>query len=132
MATKHTYLKTHTLSGAALSFSLSAEDAKLGERASTVRSGRVAKTLVKEGQLRVTLIVLRRGAALGAHQVDGVVSIQVLRGRARVSAEGRTVDLPRGALLVLDQEVTHTAEALADCALLVTVAMANTDAEPRR
>jgi quercetin dioxygenase-like cupin family protein len=128
MAIKHTYLKTHTLSGAALSFSLSTEDAALRERAAAARSGRVAKTLVKEGRLRVTLIALRRGAALGAHQVDGVVSVQILRGRARVSAEGKLVDLSSGGLLVLDQEVTHTVEALADCALLVTVAMAATEA----
>jgi len=128
MATKHTYLKTHTVSGAALSFSLSTEDAALRERAGVARSGRVASTLVKEGHLRVTLIVLRRGAALGAHQVDGVVSLQVLRGRARVSAEGKIVDVSRGGLLVLDQGVTHTAEALVDCALLVTVAMAATEA----
>ena len=124
MATKHTYLKTHALSGAALSFSLATEDAALRERVTEARSGRVAKTLVKEGRLRVTLIALRRGAALGAHQVAGVVSVQVLRGRARVSAEGRIVELSRGGLLVLDQEVTHTAEALVDSALLVTVAMA--------
>lgn len=128
MAPKHMYLKTHTLSGAALSFSLSTEDAALRERAAAARSGRAAKTLVKEGRLRVTLIALRRGAALGAHQVEGVVSLQVLRGRARVSAEGKLVDLSSGGLLILDQEVTHTAEALADCALLVTVAMAATEA----
>ena len=127
MATKHTYLKTHTLSAAALSFSLSTEDAALRQRAAAARSGRVAKTLIKEGHLRVTLIVLRRGAVLGAHQVDGVVSVQVIRGRARVSAEGQIVDVARGGLLVLDRDVTHTAEALVDCALLVTVAMAATD-----
>ena len=127
MAAKHTYLKTHTLSGAALSFSLATEDEALRERAAAARSGRVAKTLIKEGRLRVTLIVLRRGAALGAHQVDGVVSVQVLRGRARVSAEGQIGDVSRGGLLVLDQDVTHTAEALVDCALLVTVAMAATE-----
>ena len=127
MATKHTYLKTHTMSAAALAFSLSTEDAALRERAGAARSGRVARTLVKEGHLRVTLIVLRRGAALGAHQVEGVVSVQVLRGRARVSAEGKIVDLSRGGLLILDQGVTHTAEALVDCALLVTVAMTATD-----
>jgi quercetin dioxygenase-like cupin family protein len=66
---------------------------------------------------------LKKGAALSPHQVEGVVSLHVLRGRARVSAEGAVVDLSSGGLVVLDQDVTHTAEALADCALLVTVAM---------
>jgi quercetin dioxygenase-like cupin family protein len=123
MGTKHTYLKTHTLTGAVLSFAVGLEDAALRERASTTRSGRAAKTLVKDGPLRITLIVLRKGAALSPHQVDGVLSIQVLRGRVRVSAEGAVVDLSSNGLLVLDQEVAHTAEALADCALLITVAM---------
>jgi quercetin dioxygenase-like cupin family protein len=122
MATKHTYLKTHTLTGAVLSFSLAAEDTALRERASKARSGRAAKTLVKDGPLRVTLMVLRKGAALSPHQVDGIVSLHVLRGRLRVSAEG-VMDLASGGLVVLDKEVAHTAEALSDSSLLVTVAM---------
>lgn len=120
---KHTYLKDHTLTGAALSFSLSSEDAALRERAAKAKSRRAAKTLVKEGLLRVTLIVLGKGAALSPHQVEGVVSIHALRGRARVSAQGSVVALPAGGLVVLDREVVHSVEALADCALLVTVAM---------
>jgi quercetin dioxygenase-like cupin family protein len=123
MVGKHTYLKTHTLTGAALSFSMSSEDAALRERASKAKSGRAAKTLVKEGPLRVTLIALGKGARLSPHQVEGVVSIHVLRGRARVSAEGATVELSPGGLVVLGQEVVHTAEAATHCALLVSVAL---------
>lgn len=123
MARRHTYLSTHTLSGAVLSFVLSAEDAALRERATAAKSGRTAKTLIKEGRLRVTLIAMRKGAMLGAHQVEGVVSIHIVRGRVRVSAASASTDLVSGGLLVLQEEVTHTAEALSDCALLVTVAM---------
>jgi quercetin dioxygenase-like cupin family protein len=123
MARRHTYLDRHTLSGAVLSFALSAEDAALRERATAAKSGRTAKTLVKEGRLRVTLIAMRKGAVLSAHQVEGVVSLYVVRGRARVSAAGANTNLASGGLLVLQEEVPHTAEALSDCALLVTVAM---------
>lgn len=123
MAIRHTYLKTHTLAGAVLSFELSAEDRGLRERAQAAKSGRAAKTLVKEGRLRVTMIVMQRGSRLGAHQVDGVVNIQMVRGRARVSAQGEGTDLELGGLLVLQEEVTHTVEAITDCALLVTVSM---------
>lgn len=130
MATKHTYLKTHTLSGPALAFSLAEEDAALRDRAADAKSGRGAKTLVKDGTLRVTLIAMRKGSALSPHQVEGVVSLHVLRGRARVSADGGSIDLPAGGMVVLQEEVPHTAEALADCALLVTVAM-NSGAERR-
>ena len=120
---KHAYLRTHTLSGAALTFALSAEEAALRERALVSKAGRAAKTLVKEGPLRLTLVALRRGVTLRAHQVDGVVSIHVLRGRARVSAAGTDSGLASGGMVVLQEEVPHVATALADCTLLVTVAM---------
>lgn len=123
MAKRHTYLDTHTLSGAVLSFALSAEDAALRDRAMAAKSGRAAKTLIKEGRLRITMIAMRKGAVLGAHQVGAVVSIHVMRGRARVSAAGASTNLASGGLLVLQEEVAHTAEALSDCVLLVTVAM---------
>ncbi|HYM16475.1 MAG TPA: cupin domain-containing protein [Dehalococcoidia bacterium] len=123
MTAKHTYLKTHTLAADALSFALPGEDATLHARARASTSGRAARTLVKEDGLRVTLIALRKGAVLSAHRVEGDVTIHVLRGRARVTAQGRASVLASGALLVLRSGVPHAAEALADCALLVTVAM---------
>jgi quercetin dioxygenase-like cupin family protein len=123
MPKRHTYLRTHTLSSPVLSFHLGAEDAALRARANEARSGRAAKTLVKEGRMRVTLMSMRRGALLSAHQVEGVVSLHALRGRALVSAEGQNIELSPGEVLMLQEEVPHAAKAISDCALLVTVAM---------
>jgi quercetin dioxygenase-like cupin family protein len=128
MTGKHTYLRTHTISGAALSFSLSGEDAALRDKAAGAPSGRAAKTLVKDGSLRVTLAALRKGATLQRHQVEGAVSIHVLRGRARIAVGGpstpaHTEDVGLAQLLVLQEGAPHTAEALSDCTLLITFAM---------
>ena len=123
-AMKHTYKRTHQLSGAALSFALSGEEAALREKAATAKAGRAAKTLVKEGAIRVTVVSLRKGVVLQAHQVEGAVSIQVVRGRARVSAAGEDIELAAGGLVVLQERVPHAAAALTDCSLLITVAMA--------
>ena len=71
MTTKHTYLKTHRLSGDILEFMLPAEEAALRERAAGAKAGRAAKTLVKEGALRLTLVALNKGIVLQAHQVEG-------------------------------------------------------------
>ncbi|MHB8376311.1 MAG: cupin domain-containing protein [Dehalococcoidia bacterium] len=122
-ATTHTYLRNHRLSAAALSFALPAEEAPLRERALASSAGRAAKTLVKEGTLRITLIALRKGVVLRAHQVEGAASIHVVRGRARVSAAGTDSELSAGGIVVLQEQVPHTAAALTDCTLLVTVAM---------
>lgn len=89
MATKHTYLKTHTLAGTVLTPDVDAESQKLRQKADAATSGRAAKTLVKEGQMRATLVALKRNATLDAHAVDGVVSVQALRGKAALTAGGR-------------------------------------------
>ncbi len=119
----HTYLKTHALGGDVLSCSLSDESARLRERAMAARTGRAAKTLFKQGALRGTLIALRKGAALSPHQVEGEISIHAVRGRVRVSAHGGVATLGAGGVLVLARGVTHSAQALSDCVLLITVAM---------
>jgi quercetin dioxygenase-like cupin family protein len=106
-----------------LAFSLRKEEEALRQRAQTASSGRAAKTLVRADPLRVTLISLRKGVSLGAHHAEGAVSIHALRGRVRVTAATYEVVLETGDLAVLQEEVTHSADALTDCTLLITVGM---------
>lgn len=106
-----------------LTFLLGGESSELQERAASSNAGRAAKTLVREGPIRITLVALRKGTALQPHQVTGPVSIQSLRGCLRVTAEGGDVDVPPGGLVALDTGVAHAARALDDCTLLITVAM---------
>ena len=123
MTSKHTYLKTHRLSDDMLAFVLPSEVSSLGERAASAKSGRAAKTLVKEGAIRITIIALNKGVTMQAHQVDGAVSIQVLRGRATINAAGSDATMGAGGVAVLAPQQAHVATALTDCALLLTVAM---------
>jgi quercetin dioxygenase-like cupin family protein len=121
----HTYKQTHRLAGPALTFDVAREDRALRDRAAAARAGRAAKTLVKEGRLRVTLIALTRGATLSAHSVDAAISIHVLRGRMSFDVDGRAFDLRQGGMLVLDQGTPHAATAAADSGILLTTAMAS-------
>ena len=122
MPQKHTYIKTHQLSGDMLAFALPVEEAALRERAATTKAGRAAKTLVKEGPLRLTLVALRKGVVLQPHQVDGAISVQVLRGKAKVSAMGEGVSVGAGGVVTVPPRQTHAATAVTDCTLLITVA----------
>ena len=118
-----TYLRTHQLRGSVMHFALSAEDAGLRARASASKSGRAAKTLVKEGPLRITLVALTQGTVLGSHEVAGPLSIQSLRGHLRILTDTGDVDVPAGSLAVLDAGVAHSARALEDSAVLISVTM---------
>ena len=117
------YLRTHRLRSEVLRFTIETEERALQALAASSGSGRAAKTLVKEGPLRITLATLRKGATLEEHQITGPVSIHALRGGLRVVTPQGNVDLATGELAALDAGVAHAAEALEDCTLLITVAM---------
>jgi len=118
------YLRTHRLQDALLKFGVAFEAEQLRAQAVSSGTGRVAKTLVKEGPIRVTLVALRRGVVLEEHHVAGPVTIHVLHGAFRLSTAQGDTDVCAGELVALDAGIPHTAHALEDCALLLTVAMA--------
>lgn len=115
------YARTHKLSGKRLQFLLKAEDDALRERAASASSGRAAKTLVKEGRLRITLVALAKGTQIKEHQTEGPVSIQCLRGNVAIVTGEEETELTSGGLLVLDRKVPHAVRAIRESAILITM-----------
>jgi len=118
---KSTYARGHRLSGKKLEFLLKAEDETLRERAASSASGRAAKTLAKEGRLRVMTIALNRSTVLKQHHTDGPVSIQCLRGNVAITIDDASTELTSGGLLILDAKVQHEVKAIRDSSLLITM-----------
>jgi len=118
------YLRTHRLQDTVLKFGVASEVDQLRAQAARSATGRAAKTLVKEGPIRVTLSALRRGVALEEHHVAGPVTIHVLHGTFRLSTDQGDTDVRAAELVALDAGTLQAAHALEDCALLLTVAMA--------
>ena len=87
-------------------------------------NGRAAKTLVKEGPLRVILLAMVKGAVLRDHHVAGPLTLQVIQGSVRIATTKGSTELALLDLVALDANVVHNAEALEDAALLLTIAMA--------
>ena len=103
-------------------FSLDAIAREQAKRASAASSGRSAETVFggHEHALRQTVIALTAGSSLDEHENPGEATIQVLRGRVRLTAgevmwEGRTGDL------LIVPEARHALEATEDSAILLTV-----------
>jgi quercetin dioxygenase-like cupin family protein len=72
-------------------------------------------------QLHQTMIALARGQRLDEHDNPGEATVQVLRGRVRVTAGDDTTDGCPGQLLIVPG-VRHTLTALEDAVVLLTVA----------
>lgn len=110
------------LAGSMLSFDLTDEVRQLSEEANWQQSGRNAKTLVKEADLRVVLVALRRGAAMDPHQASGPITIQAVTGQIRVTLPDQHVNLVPGQFVALEGLLRHSVTALEDSAFLLTVA----------
>jgi len=83
-------------------------------------NGRSAEVVLHDGPLRQTIIALLAGVGLGEHNSPPAASIQVLRGRVRVTALGEgDTELGAGELRVLTHE-RHAVSALEDSAFLLT------------
>jgi quercetin dioxygenase-like cupin family protein len=116
--------RVRRLSGKMLTFLLHEEDETLRQFAAAAKTGRAAKTLIKQGPLRITLVSLKKGTALPRHRVAGPVSIQIVRGCLRLETEDGGIDVSAGGLITLDAGITHTAKAHDDCGMLITFAIA--------
>ncbi|MCC6626265.1 MAG: hypothetical protein IT340_02565 [Chloroflexi bacterium] len=92
------------------------------ERAWQRGDDRIAKTLVKELDLRIVLIALRASGRIADHRAAGPISIQTLTGQLRLRLPGNVMDLPAGRLVSLERDVPHEVEAIEDSAFLLTIA----------
>jgi quercetin dioxygenase-like cupin family protein len=85
------------------------------------REGHTARTLVRETDLRVVLVVMKGGGVIKEHRAKETASIHVLSGRVCVRLRDRSVDLPGGRLLVLERGLPHNVEAAEESAFLLTL-----------
>jgi quercetin dioxygenase-like cupin family protein len=96
-------------------------DEQMIDRDLVTRHGRSARTLVKEGPLRLTLIALAAGGSMPSHHADGPITIHLLEGDAVFDVGEREFALVPGEVLVLASAVQHAVRSSAGCVLLLTV-----------
>ena len=77
------------------------EDERMIDQDLLARHGRSARTLVKEGLLRLTIIALAAGGALPLHATAGPTSVHVLKGEIVFHALGSEFLLRAGDILVM-------------------------------
>ena len=91
--------------------------------AKTASNGRSSTKIVGDhtALLRSNLIALAAGAALQDHESPGEATLQVLQGSIEFHAEGESVTLTAGQMLVIPPH-RHGLSALTDAVVMLTVA----------
>lgn len=110
------------LADSLLTIDVPTELARLHGEETWQRTGRHARTLVKDADLRVVLIALRAGVRMEEHHAPGRITVQTLAGRLSLRVGDRTVDLPVGHILTLGPAIPHDVEAREESAFLLTIA----------
>jgi quercetin dioxygenase-like cupin family protein len=102
---------------------LGSESEGIWDQVDQVNAGHTARTLVKQGKLRIVLMALKKGARIPEHTADGESAFQVLSGRIAIDAEGERHELEEGQLMGLTSLIPHDLEAIEDSCVLLTVSM---------
>jgi quercetin dioxygenase-like cupin family protein len=103
-------------------FDLAAIDRQLRSESAYSRDGHTARTLVREPALRIVLVVMKAGSRLAEHRAQEITSIQAVTGHVRLALTDRSLELAAGRVLVVAPDLPHRVEAVADSALLLTLA----------
>jgi quercetin dioxygenase-like cupin family protein len=105
-----------------LRFDLDAEEENATRPDTLDRDGRSGRTLLKEGPLRVTLVVLAPGGGIPEHEArGGPITIQPLRGRVEATVAGADHTVGPGELLAVDRAVPYAMRSEDGAAFLLTV-----------
>lgn len=104
-----------------VAFDLESIDGELRREEAYQREGHTARTLVREQDLRIVLVVMKSKARLAEHRANETVSVHTLSGHVRSYLPDKVVDLPAGRLLVLGRGLRHDVEAVTESAFLLTL-----------
>jgi quercetin dioxygenase-like cupin family protein len=109
------------LTGPNLVFDLGTQVRELRNDEAYRRSGRVGRTLAKQGPLRLTLVVLAEGVEVGTHHAETPMTLQPLEGRLRYRVDDEEFRIGAGEILYFGPGHAQDIRALENTALLLTI-----------
>ena len=84
--------------------------------------GRSSRTLVKQQDFRIVLVLMKAKTRLTEHRANARISVQTVHGRIRVHIPNqRKIELALAGLLALDSAIPYDIEAVRESAFLLTI-----------
>lgn len=80
-------------------------------------------TIFKSDKMRIVLIGMHEGATLKTHTANAIISVQVVEGSIKFTADEQTIALEKGKMIALQEKIPHSVFAIEDSFFLLTLAM---------
>jgi len=80
-------------------------------------------TIFKSDKMRIVLIGMHEGATLKTHTANAIISVQVVEGLIKFTADEQTIALENGRMIALQEKIPHSVFAVEDSFFLLTLAM---------
>lgn len=112
---------SRALTGPNLTFDIAGLIDELRHDESYARTGRVGRTLVKAGAMRLTLVVLAKGVEVGTHHAESPMTLQPVKGRLHYRVGDEHFEIAQGEVLYFGPGHAQDIHALDDTALLLTI-----------
>lgn len=104
-----------------VTFNLASVTEELRQDAAYARGAHTARTIVREPDLRIVVVAMRKGSLIKDHKADDTASVYALTGAIRLTLPERVVELPAGHLLVLERGLSHNVEAVEESTFVLTL-----------
>jgi quercetin dioxygenase-like cupin family protein len=91
------------------------------------KSDRNSITVFKSTGICMVLIALHKGAEMIKHTTEGLVSVQILKGKLKFTTNDQSVKLRKGHILTLHSGVPHSIQANKTTIFLLTITAASGD-----
>jgi quercetin dioxygenase-like cupin family protein len=105
----------------AVSFDLTALAQAMRQEDSYLREGHTARTLAREADLRVVLVVMKAESMMAAHTANETASVHVVAGRVQIKLPDRREEVSAGGLLMIERGIQHDVVAATDSAFVLTL-----------
>jgi len=71
--------------------------------------------------MRIVLIALHSGAEMVKHTANGIISVQVLEGQIKFNTDLQSVELGKGQMVTLHEQIPHSVVAIKETIFLLTL-----------
>ena len=111
----------HLLDAPLVSINIPAFIEQLKQESTWKESDRNSITVFKTNGMRIVLIGLHAGAEMAKHTANGLISVQVLEGQIKFTIDDQSVELNKGQMLALHQNIPHSVLAIQETIFLLTL-----------